>query len=213
MEEIWRKWERHYNESGMAAGTICKDGIIDNEKFSGILFVLKEARLCKRGKEIKDIRDLYRLRPSGIGMTLAIWAYGIHNNWPPFEEVIDSRIELLHQQLTQTAVINLKKTVGERASDISVVNAYANHDRALLREQIYMIRPRVIIACGVADLLIWLLKVKVISERPKEQPIKMDNMWMVPSRSPTRNVVEDKRTYNMLREMFKKIDDMKRIRI
>jgi len=59
--------------------------------------------------------------------------------------------------LSKIAVVNLKKASGGSWSDMAVVNAYAFHDRELLRRQIKDISPNLIVACGTMDQIIWLL--------------------------------------------------------
>lgn len=107
--------------------------------------------------------DLRTLLKSGYGsqtwLNLGRWAYGILNDFPDLSAM--SREETLSWN-DRAAFINLKKLTGKASSYSSTINAFAFQDRELLRKQIRGIRPSLIIACGVFDTVVWLLKLKII---------------------------------------------------
>lgn len=68
-------------------------------------------------------------------------------------------------RLRRVAVLNLKKVGPRRRTDHLELAAHAAYDSEFIREQIQILRPDVIVGCGVAAELVWLLNV-----RPNELP-------------------------------------------
>ena len=147
MDDLWARWRAFYEEHGIRASQICVDGIVDPARFAAapkrILFVLREVNDWPGG----DLRPFLAAGPRyQTWHNVARWAAGLLDGWPPYD-VVD-RFDRMHDALRQIAAINLKKTTGGSVADLSVVNAFAAHDRELLVEQIERIGPQIIVACG-----------------------------------------------------------------
>jgi hypothetical protein len=129
--DIWDKWKNHYQALGISGDEICQDGIVDKQKYriskEKILFVLKETYECV-GHVNKFIKE-----PKGNTWKVGLWAVGLLNGFPPFEE-INNDDEAKKEALLSVAWINLKKVTGGNVSDERIINAYAFTDRRLLRK-------------------------------------------------------------------------------
>ena len=215
MNKTWSNLENHYKNLGIDPKRICKDGIINPNKFYDlkttpkILFILRDQNNPKGGS---DLRDLFKEGPKYLmGHTLARWATGILNKFPAYEQIENDHC-LLKESLTKTAVINLKKTGGSSQAIAPVINAYAHQDKDLLLEQINSIGPTMIIACGTIDSLIWLLDLKTNSDNPFDNPIKdkTKNWWVIPwnhhPSAPGNNFVKRKKIYQELKCIIDKVN-------
>ncbi len=199
MEKIWDEWTRHYEAGGIESGKMCRDGIVDEGEFRvtkpRVLFVMKEVNEYRGG----DIRTLLREKP---WKAIVRWTAGILDGFQSFEDLERLMLnqEYLRKQVDRIALINLKKTTGTSVSDMSVINAYADSDRALLLEQIEQIEPNIVVAAGTMDALVWLLDIPVKPDNPLADPCKdtKRNIWIVASRHPSRDA-KPKETYALLR--------------
>lgn len=147
-----------------------KDGPIHWPAFADatpkILFVLKDPSTKEfMESEYGGDLGLWAQRKVAIGSTwlnLARWAWSL-----VAEPEADLRGEMSRSTaalyLEKIAVVNLKKSPFNASkktnttADRLMVNAYARRDQDLLRQQIGLIDPDVIIGCGVQCPLIWLL--------------------------------------------------------
>jgi hypothetical protein len=202
MSDIWQRWERHYNRLGIDSNNMSRDGIIDVEKFNNdkkILFILKETNKFPGG----SLSELLKTGPKyQMWHTLARWAAGILQDFPDYLTV-DSKSEKTIA-IHQIAVINLKKISGGSTANMSQVTSYAHQDKELLIDQIKSINPKMIIACGTFEPLIWLLDLSVDVDAPYSKPVKSKiiNAEVVPWRHPSR--VSNKNTYDELKDLLAK---------
>lgn len=170
-QTLWQEWNEHYDQIGGDKDKICRDGIVDEEEFGKdgakkILFVMKDDHDNKA--ELKDLRETLKDGPRNkMWQTAARWAAGILFDFPRFEKI---DYKMMQNAVRQIAVISLKKTRGAAQSDMAVINAHAFQDRELLRKQIELIDPEIIIACGNFDILVWLLELAVKPEN-LSQPV------------------------------------------
>ncbi len=206
-ESLWNKWREHHRAifNGSRQPAFWKDGIVDENAFQGskkkILFVLKEVNDDKN--DSLDLRDFLSDGPHyQLWHTIARLAAGILKDFPDYEE-IDS-LEEMKQALLKIAAINLKKVPGGASADYSAINAFAFRDRELLIEQIKMIAPDIIVACGVFEQLIWLLELPVNPNAPADAPVldEKREIRVIPFRHPGR--VNNKTAYESLRETCQK---------
>jgi len=200
----WGKWIEHYQALGIKSDRICRDGIFDDSEWGKvekkILFVMKEVNKWEDG----NLKDLFIDGPKyQMWHTVSRWAAGILYNFPKYEKI--DTLDIMKEVIRKIASINLKKISGGPASNMSAINAYAYTDRELLLEQIDEIQPNIIVACGTFDSVIWLLGLEINPDNPYEKPIfdKKRNILVVPWRHPAR--VNNKNTYNELKEMIAKI--------
>jgi hypothetical protein len=197
-EKLWDEWGSHYQRNGVAH-KICRDGIVNTDLFQKAciraLFVMREANM-KGQDDAVDLRKLFYEKPwSDPGR----WAAGILAGFPPYTEV---DAVLSAASFRSIAVINLKKASGGTGTaDPSVINAYAWLDRELLRRQIRSIDPKIIIACGTFDALIWLLDLRVNPDHPARPLDSPSGIHVVPFRHPSQDPRRE-RTYNRLRTLL-----------
>lgn len=201
MDDLWARWRAFYEEHGIRASQICVDGIVDPARFAAapkrILFVLREVNDWPGG----DLRPFLAAGPRyQTWHNVARWAAGLLDGWPPYD-VVD-RFDRMHDALRQIAAINLKKTTGGSVADLSVVNAFAAHDRELLVEQIERIGPQIIVACGTFDQLVWLLDLTFNPDDPWRGTAQdaARGITVVPCRHPVR--CNGARVYKELMEKF-----------
>lgn len=203
-EKIWEKWEEHYTAKGIDIDLISRDGILNDQCYSEtrpkILFILKDTNdFVKEHREEQDLRIHLKDGPAyQMWHAVARWAAGILKGFPPYEDIDNSAT--LKDSLSRVAAINLKKVTGKSSADMTTINAYAHMDRDLLVEQIKMINPDIIVACGVFDPLIWLLDLNVHSSQLNQldEPVSSSIIpaWVIPFRHPAR--VDSRATYEKL---------------
>jgi len=209
MDNIWLTWEKHYKDNNIDPSRICKDGVINIKKYknaeSKILFCLKDVNDFESG----DLRNYLKNGPKGKGQmwhAASRWAAGLLTEFCDEYDKIDN----YEQFLNQTAVINLKKASGGSSAEMSVINAYAKQDHELLLKQIESINPKILLACGTFNILIWLLDLKVNPDEVywKEHPPLLDEkrgFWVIPWRHP--GFVNNALTYQQLKKKYKLIDN------
>lgn len=212
MDNIWNRWIEYYGKLGINPKRICKDGIINPDKFykakPRILFIMKDINNRGEKDHSHGVRDLPEWLQDGprhqLWYTIARWSAGVFNGFPPYRQ-IDSK--MIRESFAKIAAINLKKACGGARVDSEVINAYTHQDRELLLEQIESINPDFIVACGVMEPLIWLLDLKVNPEKPADEPIKdaSRKTWIIPFRHPAR--ASGEKVYNNLKKVFAKIND------
>jgi len=209
MDQLWDKWETHYKNNKIDVESICKDGIANenigsfHEQPLRILFIGKECNDWKGG----DMRWLARNGPKHIYLhNLSRWASGLLNNFPEFKKI--NNWNYLNKSLNQIALINLKKTSGGASSDAVQISAYAKNDNELLKEQIKLINPNIIICLATHEILIWLLNLEANPDTPDEKPYfsKTNNAWIIPWMHPSFRGSAEAR-YNQLRKFVSTEDE------
>jgi hypothetical protein len=138
------------------AACFIRDGIISEERWDKaavkVLFLLRECYdYPKAGHAGFDLRA--QIRDWGIarGPTMrntALWAAGLQNatakSIPPLSDV---QASAAYEALLATAIINVKKSGGTRASVPSEIDDYAVQDSQFIRRQIDLIAPDITV-CG-----------------------------------------------------------------
>jgi hypothetical protein len=130
-----------------------EDGIIDLSHWQKadrkILLLLKEA-YGDYGDLCWLIRDEWKGPKYKVWWTASYWLYGLRKMgggyipaFPKEQEEFDECKEFL----LSAAVVNIKKSRGKSSSDYDDVMKYAREDAELLREQISLINPEIIV-CG-----------------------------------------------------------------
>ena len=185
---------------GLDPTKISIDGILNQEKYNseaGLMFVLKDTNSKNRVNLIDLLKDGAKYQ---MWHAVARWAAGILNDFPAYHEIND--YEVMKDALHQISVINLKKTTGSASVHSSSVTAFAHLDKDLLLKQFRMINPKLIIAGGTFEQLIWLLDLD-IDPLDVWQPAKSRilDAWVIPWRHPNR--VSNLNSYEQLKELFK----------
>ena len=152
-EQLLEKWKRQPRHLGQC---FIEDGIIDPNRWKSaspkVLLLLKEAYDEPGVTEGWDLRKF--LRENGpkwkIWWTAAYWCYAIHHlsagglpSLPNDEAAYESATEALRS----SAIVNIKKSAGKSFSVDSDIVSYAQTDGLLLREQVDLIRPSIVV-CG-----------------------------------------------------------------
>lgn len=143
--ERWKATEKHKGHH------FIEDGIIDPDRWESaqikILFLLKEAY-----GSIPDLTEFIRDHSNlkkGTWKRCACWAHIVLSKEPmKFEEIVEDE-QAKRNALLSCAVVNIKKSGGNSESDMKDIFGYAETDAALLREQIKILRPDLIISGGV----------------------------------------------------------------
>lgn len=137
LDKLFDKWMAMHKFD-----VFCKDGIVDEKAYSEaeikVLFILKDMHLKYDIEKYKELGyvDMRMLVPSEGGMWNAV------ESWA--EAFFDSKEEAL----TKIAFLNLKKEYGkETVSDCCIMHC-SKRDKELIKEEIEIISPDVIIACS-----------------------------------------------------------------
>jgi hypothetical protein len=151
--EEWKSLPHHLNKG------FIYDGIIDQDRWAQsprkILFINKEA-YDDDGSDGLDLRELIRCkcdgRPSnGAYKVIANWAYALHHASPdpsvPFPEWSQIDPEGARESLLSCSVMNIKKSGGKTSSDHQDLQAYVEKDGDLIKRQVELINPDIIV-CG-----------------------------------------------------------------
>ena len=191
--QLWDDWRQHYRQLGLDFARVTIDGILDPASFDQaekrILFVLKDSNDFASG----SLADLLKNGPVySMWHTVARWATALTSR-RNFDEV--NSYPIMTQALHQVAVINLKKVTGLANADPEVINAFASRDAELLRKQIEIIDPQIIVACGTFMPLIWLLDLPVNPANPYQEVIRTKSGIKVirgrhPNRAPAKKSFE-----------------------
>ncbi|MBK8454251.1 MAG: hypothetical protein WAQ53_12055 [Thiofilum sp.] len=134
-----------------------KDGVIDKNKWDKVnckvLLLLKEAYSDKSPKGFDlclTIRDKWKgIKKDGRDNTwinAALWCY-VAQTLSSITPDPDKNNPILNDALLQAAVINVKKSGGKSSSDMVEIAAIAKRDGDLIKRQIAILEPNVVI-CG-----------------------------------------------------------------
>lgn len=158
-EKLFKEWRERYNNS-LKAYDFVEDGIIDPTRWEKspckILFILKESYHARGAKGDWDMRrGLLETHKGPFGQTFWKTAYLsyillqlIQNkipNFPDKKEVIEPFLS--------SAIINIKKPVGNKLSDINDLNEIARKDSDLIKRQIELIKPKIILCGGTWEVI------------------------------------------------------------
>lgn len=146
-EALFKKFTHYSNE-------LVKDGVVNPLEYQNsnpkILFILKEANRYPGG----DLRAF--LAKGGrvpTWKTVALWVYCLRQlvndpNWSlSWNERPQDTQEFRAEQLKSIAFLNVKKISGGHTSDMKKVKEFQNKDADLLRQQIDIYDPDIVI-CG-----------------------------------------------------------------
>ncbi len=199
-DDIWARWATHHSEHGIDPARISRDGIICQDLFKNaprkILFILKETNKYPGG----SLQDYLSKGPkSQMWYEVSRWAAGLLNNFPPYNEI--DHADVLTHSIQSIAAINIKKITGGASAWWNEINLYAHLDAHLLTEQITLISPRIIVACGTFDILVWLLNLEI---NPKDiqsrcHRIMQNDGLLISWRHPARASASS--SYNGLRDV------------
>jgi hypothetical protein len=154
-EQLLNQWAALPHHRGKC---FIRDGIIDATRWEKaprkLLLILREAHGEPEETEGWDLRDVIRKDWGGpkykVWWTVAYWAYLVHkgsvHRVPPFP-ADDSAWNAAREALLSAAAINIKKSSGKLSSDWDNLKMYAKTDGQLIRRQVDLIDPQIVI-CG-----------------------------------------------------------------
>ena len=146
-ELLFTKWTKKRPE-------MAKDGIVNENEYLKsnvkVLYILKEVNDWKEG----DLRDLIKEgKRWRTWNNIARWQNGIQKYYESGELIFKNHISKNDriEFLKSIAVLNLKKESGGATSNYHQIMKHATEDKALLKEQINLYKPDVIICCGTGE--------------------------------------------------------------
>lgn len=97
----------------------------------------------------------------------------------------------------------MKKASGGPQADPQEVNLYAYRDRQLLRQQVDLIAPEIVVACGTFDTIVWLLELDInpLDLKNKVYTVGPKNWIVINWRHPTRANMRE--TYQELSNLWR----------
>ena len=156
LNELFEEWKRRRKEE---AEFMCLDGIVCEKNYERanpkLLFVAKEPNNPEgRGSDYRE--SFSKEVKYAFSKRLCEWAYGVWNGFPSLSE-FDAKADTDKLEVMRSiSFMNLKKVGGKGEADPKEIQSVTNRDKALLRRQIEIIDPDVIIG-GVGDSSLWSL--------------------------------------------------------
>ena len=146
-EEIIRAYDKKYQDR---TSVLIPDGIVDPEQYGGILFLLKEAYSREKGRGTWYLCDgLAQYGPWGMWHHVAKWTHGLlhttRERIEPYARWMDH--DQANGLLRKIAAVNVKKIDGRSSSKAEDLERFVSENAELLRRQIELAKPRVIV-CG-----------------------------------------------------------------
>ena len=138
----------------------------------------------------------------GTFNAVAEWVYGIINasdgelkeydNWLGVQsrKMKDYRF-VRDALLSRIAVVNIKKSSGARSSDRNNIMSYAESDKELLKEQIKLIKPTVIVCGGTYEMLCHIYP--ELEEHPCNGATMLGNIKVIASCHPNAHIKNEKK--------------------
>lgn len=152
--DIKKKEKEIFDKLRKIDPSIVEDGIVSEEEYLDskykILYIMKEVN-GGAGWNLKSF--LYNGGRSQTCDNVARWTEGLLNinqeyNWSYLEENNENRRKYY---LKKIGVINLKKTSGGYTSNYKEISMAAFENRNLIKTQVDLYNPDIIICCGTAD--------------------------------------------------------------
>jgi hypothetical protein len=150
-EAVLSAWAEREHHRGKG---FIRDGIIDAARWAGarrrVLLLLKEAYGELRGSGDWDLCKVIREEWQGpkhkIWHTAAYWCYAAQNTVPQLPIFPPSR-EAAADALLRAAFVEIKKSNSSSSSNNDDISSYAERDGDLIKRQIELIKPEIIL-CG-----------------------------------------------------------------
>lgn len=135
---------------------IFRDGPVDDGSYwqqpRRIVYLLKEVNVSD-GEGGWDLATFLLEAERGYTWNMiAYWTYGLLNGLPSWVDVPDADQEFRRRWLRRVAVINLNKSGGGASTHGSRLQEIAERDADLLKEQLALLDPSVIVCGGTGDL-------------------------------------------------------------
>ena len=151
LDILFEKWQREY-----PFNVFMKDGIVSEDKYENVLFILKDVNNAKPDDE-NDMRIDVQTSNSGgnTWFNVARWTSALLDGME-YSQLLNhistthqnSMHDFQHVQLRRAAIVNLKKEAGGSSVSNDVVNEFAHMHKEQLWEEIRICSPKIIIVCG-----------------------------------------------------------------
>lgn len=138
-------------------GGFVRDGIVNLESWKK-----QKVRICFVLNEAGGYDDLEKF-PNGQDVTavwnekgafskfmfkIAVWTKAIKDAFVPPVTYVKKDVQKMGRELIQSiAVVNLKKSDGQRRSDFDLVKRFAQEDAEELKRELELVNPNIIICC------------------------------------------------------------------
>jgi len=211
LDSLFDKWEKEYPETVREG--FHRDGVVYEDVFvkqnKRVLFVILEAN-SRKGKYDqyygKDLRWVFGEEAVGksIDKNIGVWIMAILDNASTYEKL--DRIEA-RDQFRRVAFMNLKKLSGSGTADYSAISIQAWLDREYIKQEIEIVKPTLIVACGKETNRIFK---RIVSKNPYDYIDESGN-WkynaipVIQSHHPSVRPVQAPKSFDFLREQLKKI--------
>ena len=165
LNKLFRKWQQGY---GAQANHFVADGIVDEARWGNtspkVLLLMREMsgwagdlRAVLRWRIGEEQRPKYSAAwPEVAGC----WAFGLQRASAGRISPFDTALEHWRHGLASAAVVLLKKLSGSTVARPGVLLAAAQRDAALIREELDIIQPDIVLCCGTFDVLRSILDIK-----------------------------------------------------
>lgn len=118
-----------------------------NNIYQKFVFFLKEARTDQESG-YNLVKDLYEHEPWKLWQKVAIWTQAIQSAFSGEQVYNEEKIKLKsHHAIKQIAVVNVKKSDGLKESNNNDLEFFAEQDKNMLKEELEIINPDIIV-CG-----------------------------------------------------------------
>jgi hypothetical protein len=117
-----------------------------------IVYLLKEVNVAE-GEAAWDLPSfLLEAKRGATWNMIAYWTFGLLNALPRWADVPSANVDFRWEWLRRIAVVNLNKAGGGASSDHRRLREIAVRDADLLREQLSLLDPDVVVCGGTGDL-------------------------------------------------------------
>tara|TARA_Y100000766_G_scaffold262425_1_gene253640 strand:+ start:131 stop:766 length:636 start_codon:yes stop_codon:yes gene_type:complete len=148
-EILFKKWQKKRPR-------MAKDGVVNDMEYNRssvkILFILKEVNGWPNG----DLRELLnRAEKWRTWNNISRWNYGVQSYFKTGKFDFKNKITKKDRKeiLKNIAVINLKKASGGSSSNMGEIRQHALEDKELLKEQVNLYTPDLVICCGTGNII------------------------------------------------------------
>lgn len=157
----------HKNDIFITDGVVCPEQWFSQEVRP--LFLFKEAYGGEKDWDLISDHLKQEYKISKMWKRVSEWTRGIMNTTTdgiaPYIKDEPKVLYYNNEYLNQIAVVNIRKSRGEKNSDMDVISAYANFDKENLRKQLELCDPTVIICGYTGEMLECILDTKVRAKR------------------------------------------------
>ncbi len=138
------------------AQRVFRDGIVEEGVYwrqpQRIVYLLKEVNVTE-GEDPWDLPSfLLEAKRGPTWNMIAYWTFGLLNGLPQWVDVPQANEDFRRQWLRRIAVVNLNKAGGSASCDHQRLRDIAARDADLLREQLALLDPSVVVCGGTGDL-------------------------------------------------------------